>query len=110
MQNTAAQFLTAVRKREHIHPIHWLLLHLRVNFKILLFVFKSLNGLTLPYLSELLHPDAPAGCLRSADQLEVQRFKRKLGGGRAFSAASPKLWNDLYFMNYIFDKCLYCPF
>lgn len=93
MQNTAVQFLTAVRTRDHIHPIYWILVLLRVHFKIILFVFKSLNGLTLPYLSELLHPNAPAGFLRSADQLEVQWFKKKLY--RAFSAASPKLWNDL---------------
>lgn len=59
--------------------------------------------------SELLHPDAPAGCLRSADQLEVQRFKRKLRGDRTFSAASPRLWNDLYFMNYNLER-LYCAF
>ena len=33
--------------------------HFRVHVQILLFVFKSLNGLALPYLSELLRPYAP---------------------------------------------------
>ena len=66
-------------------------------FKILLFVFKSLNGLAPPYLSELLHPYAPTRSLRSADQLllEEPRSRLKYRGDRAFSVAGPKLWNDL---------------
>lgn len=101
VQNAAARLLTGSRKREHITPIlaslHWLPVHFRVHFKILLFVFKSLNGLAPPYLTELLCPHAPARCLRSADQLllEVPRSKRKLRGDRAFSIAAPKLWNGL---------------
>ncbi|XP_032879310.1 uncharacterized protein LOC116974699, partial [Amblyraja radiata] len=101
VQNAAARLLTGTRKREHITPIlaslHWLPVHFRVHFKILLFVFKSLNGLAPPYLSELLHLYAPARCLRSADQLllEVPRSKRKLRGDRAFSVAAPALWNTL---------------
>uniref|UniRef100_A0A671UVC7 Reverse transcriptase domain-containing protein n=1 Tax=Sparus aurata TaxID=8175 RepID=A0A671UVC7_SPAAU len=101
VQNAAARLLTGARKRGHITPIlaslHWLPVHFRVHFKILLFVFKSLNGLAPPYLSELLHHYAPARCLRSADQLllEVPRSKRKLRGERAFSIAGPKLWNAL---------------
>ena len=55
VQNVAARLLTGARKREHITPIlaslHWLPVHFRVHFKIVLFVFKSLNGLTRPYLS-----------------------------------------------------------
>lgn len=101
VQNAAARLLTGARKREHITPIlaslHWLPVHFRVNFKILLYVFKSLNGTAPPYLSELLHPYAPIRCLRSADQqlLEIPRSKRKLKGDRAFSIAAPRLWNDL---------------
>ncbi|XP_055499399.1 uncharacterized protein LOC129701965 [Leucoraja erinacea] len=101
VQNAAARLLTGTRKREHITPIlaslHWLPVHFRVHFKILLFVFKSLNGLAPPYLSELLHLYAPTRCLRSADQLllEVPRSKRKLRGDRAFSVAAPALWNTL---------------
>lgn len=56
VQNAAACLLTGACKREHITPIlaslHWLPVHFRVHFKILLFVFKSLNGLAPPYLSE----------------------------------------------------------
>ncbi len=85
----------------HISPIlaslHWLPVHFRIQFRILLFVFKSLNGLAPPYISELLHPYMPTRSLRSADQrfLNVPKTKRKLRGDRAFAVAAPKLWNDL---------------
>ena len=50
VQNAAARLLTRAHKREHITPIlaslHWLPVHFRVHFKILLFVFKYVNGVT----------------------------------------------------------------
>ena len=101
VQNAAARLLTCTRKHEHITPVlaslHWLPVHFRVDFKVLLFVFKALNGLAPPYLAELLHLHAPSRSLRSADQLllEVPRSKRKLRGDRAFSVAAPRLWNSL---------------
>lgn len=101
VQNAAARLLTGTRKFEHISPIlaslHWLPIHFRIDFKTILFVFKSLNGLAPPYLSELLHPYSPARSLRSADQLllSVPKTKRKLRGDRAFAVAAPKLWNAL---------------
>ncbi|XP_042352033.1 uncharacterized protein LOC121950173, partial [Plectropomus leopardus] len=101
VQNAAACLLTGTRKFDHISPIlaslHWLPIHFRIHFKILLFVFKSLNGLAPPYLSELLHPYTPSRSLRSADQLllRVPKTRLKLRGDRAFSVAAPKLWNEL---------------
>uniref|UniRef100_A0A3B3BYA6 Reverse transcriptase domain-containing protein n=1 Tax=Oryzias melastigma TaxID=30732 RepID=A0A3B3BYA6_ORYME len=101
VQNAAARVLVGARKRDHITPIlatlHWLPVNFRIHFKILLFVFKSLNNCAPPYLSELLCPYTPTRSLRSADQLllEVPRSKRKLRGERAFSICTPKLWNAL---------------
>ncbi len=101
VQNAAARHLTGTRKYEHISPIlaslHWLPVHFRITFKMILFVFKSLNGLAPPYISELLHPYMPTHSLRSADQLflNVPKTKRKLRGDHAFAVAAPKLWNDL---------------
>lgn len=52
VQNAAARLLTGTRRRNHISPVlaslHWLPVHFRVHFKILLFAFKSLNGLAPP--------------------------------------------------------------
>ncbi|XP_064205653.1 uncharacterized protein LOC135262574, partial [Anguilla rostrata] len=101
VQNAAARLLTGTRKHEHISPIlaslHWLPIHFRIHFKIILFAFKSLSGLAPPYLSELLHPYTPTRSLRSADQLllRVPKTKLKLRGDRAFAVAAPTLWNDL---------------
>ncbi len=96
----AAHLLTGTRKHEHITPIlaslHWLPIHFRVHFKIILFAFKSLNSLAPPYLSELLHFNTPSRSLRSADQLLLRepKTKWKLRGDRAFAVAAPKLWNN----------------
>ena len=69
----------------------------RINFKLLIFVFKSLNNLAPPYISEMLQPYCPPRPLRSADQLllTVPYTRLKLRGDRAFAAAAPKLWNEL---------------
>ena len=101
VQNAAACLLTCTCKYEHISPIlaslHWLPIQFQIHFKILLFAFKSLNGLAPPYLSELLHPYIPARSLRSDDQLllSVPKSKRMLRGDCAFAVSAPKLWNDL---------------
>uniref|UniRef100_A0A8C6LWY4 Reverse transcriptase domain-containing protein n=1 Tax=Nothobranchius furzeri TaxID=105023 RepID=A0A8C6LWY4_NOTFU len=101
VQNAAARFLTGTRQREHITPVlanlHWLPIHLRIEFKILVFVFKSLNNLAPGYLSELIHPYVPTRSLRSADQhlLHVPSSRCKSRGERAFSVCAPKLWNHL---------------
>lgn len=53
----AAGFLTGAARREHTTPVlnslHWLPVLFRIQCKLLLFVFKPLNGLASSYLSEL---------------------------------------------------------
>ena len=48
IQNAAARFLTCTKRCDHITPIlaalHWLPVSFRIDFKILLLVFKALNG------------------------------------------------------------------
>ena len=101
VQNATARLLTGTKKREHITPVlsslHWLPVRFRIDFKILLFVFKSLNGLAPDYLSDLIRVHQPSRALRSGSQmvLEVPRSSLKTKGDRAFSVAAPKLWNAL---------------
>ena len=49
VQNAAAYLLPGTRRREPITPIlaslHWLPVLSRIEFKVVLFVFKALNGL-----------------------------------------------------------------
>ncbi len=98
VQNAAARLLTGTRKHEHITPIlfslKWLPVRFRIEYKLLVFVFKSLNGLAPTYLDALVKRHTSA---RSSDQqlLTIPRARLKLKGDRAFSVAAPKLWNLL---------------
>ena len=103
VQNAAARLLTGTKKREHITPVlaalHWLPVHFRIDFKILLFTFKSLHGLAPSYLADLVKPYIPERALRSANQHLLIPPNRPNGlrsrGDRAFAAAAPRLWNSL---------------
>ncbi len=58
IQNTAARILTRTRNSEHITPVlrslHWLPVTFRIDFKELLLVYKSLNGLGPKYIADML--------------------------------------------------------
>jgi hypothetical protein len=101
IQNAAAHLVTRTKKYEHITPIlkdlHWLPVHQRVTFKILLFVFKALNNLAPTYLAELLEPLTHTRTLRSSNLNLLKCPKSNTGsfGDRSFSHAGPKLWNRL---------------
>ena len=98
--NTAARLVALKRKDDHITPVlkelHWLPIKFRIQFKILLLVFKSLNGMAPQYLSEKLNLRKNQGH-RSDDKklLEIPKSRVISYGDRAFSIAGPKLWNDL---------------
>ena len=102
IQNAAARIVTFTKKTDYITPVlcklHWLLVQYRIIFKILLLVCKGLNGLAPAYISELLHYRTSSRLLRSASQrlLSIPRISLKTYGDRAFSAAGPNLWNELY--------------
>ena len=103
VQNTAARIITLSRKYDHITPIlkmlHWLPIHLRIEFKILLLTYKALHGLAPVYLSELLVIQVQERSLLSANKecrLVVQTVQTNpKTGDKAFSVTAPKLWNQL---------------
>ena len=66
-------------------------------YKILLFVFKSLNGLAPEYQSDLIKLHQPSRALRSANEvlLDVPQSFKKTRGDQAFAVAAPTLWNTL---------------
>ena len=98
--NTAARQVTLGRKYDSVTPVlkelHWLPVVFRIKFKILLQVFKSLNGMAPKYLSDKLHLKTNHG-LRSdnSKQLKIPNSRLKSYGDRAFSVAGPELWNRL---------------
>lgn len=101
VQNVAARVLMLTRKRDHITPVimelHWLPVVLRIAYKILMLVYKSLNNLGPEYLEELLPYYCPPESLRSASQqfLKPATYKLETYGKRAFCYVAPNYWNTL---------------
>ena len=101
VQNCAARVITGVGRFDHITPVlndlHWLRIKERVEFKILLLVFKCLHNSGPEYLQSLLDFHRPGRQLRSANGLLLSRRRSRLVtfGDRAFSCVAPKLWNQL---------------
>ena len=88
-----------VSKFQHITPVlcelHWLPIQYRIIFKILLLVYKSLNGTSASYLAQKLHYRSHTRSLRSvSNELLIQpRSYTKTYGDRAFAVHTPKEWN-----------------
>ena len=101
VQNAAARVLTKTRMRDHITPVlaslHWLPVVFRIDFKILLLVYKARNGLAPSYLSDHVSNYVPHRHLRSAtaDLLDVPKMKYKKYGKSAFCFYGPTAWNEL---------------
>ena len=105
--SVAAASLTNCWKKEettrHFTPVlaslHWLPFQFRIQFKILLLVFETLNSMAPPYLCELLNVHCPVRALRSSKQLLLTLLKSKLKSRRdtGFSVVAHKLWNSLTF-------------
>ena len=100
--NAAARVTCLIPKFTHITPVlrelHWLPVKFRVEFKIALLVFKTLNGLASQYLSELLVVKPRTRySLRSDSEtlLVIPKVTRKTSGDRAFFHAGPTVWNAL---------------
>ena len=102
VQNAAARVLTKTKMREHITPVlaslHWLPVVFRIDYKILLLVYKALNGLAPSYLSDCLPRYVPGRHLRSsnADLLDPPpKMNYKKYGEASFCFYGPTAWNKL---------------
>ena len=101
VQNAAARLVTGTHRREHITPVlfdlHWLPIRQRIQFKLLLLVYRCIHQLAPAYLMDLVVPYVPTRSLRSAEQnlLTVKRYNLERFGRRSFSMAGPSLWNAL---------------
>uniref|UniRef100_M3XHA5 Alkylated DNA repair protein AlkB homologue 8 N-terminal domain-containing protein n=1 Tax=Latimeria chalumnae TaxID=7897 RepID=M3XHA5_LATCH len=100
VQNAAARVVKNVCRFDHITPtlreLHWLPIRWRIVFKILVLVYKALNGLGPAYLRDFLTPYVPAHPLRSesGNSLVVPRFRSKLGE-RSFAFQAATSWNAI---------------
>ena len=99
--NSAARIVSRTRKYDHITPIlmelHWLPVHYRIQYKILLLTYKALNNTAPVYISDLINLKVSSRVLRSNDKilLHVPRSNRKTYGDRAFSRTAPFAWNNV---------------
>ena len=101
-QNAAARILTRTKKFDHITPVlsklHWLPIHQRITFKILVLTWKALNGTAPEYLRDLLPLYTPSRSLRSSDKCLLTTPRTStVHGDRAFAAFAPNMWNSLPF-------------
>ena len=104
IQNSAARVVCRAPKWHDIglilRKLHWLPVCKRILFKMLLLVYKSLNGLAPEYINDLLKPYIPTRTLRSS-KLGLLRVPQAASrtcsayGDRAFSIAAPREWNKL---------------
>ena len=103
LQNSAVRVLSA-RKWVHITPVlkslHWLPMSFRINFKVLLIAFKTLNGLGPSYHTDLLFPAyEPLWTLRSSGTglLIIPTVNTGTWGEAAFQHDAPQQWTSLNF-------------
>ena len=101
LQNACARLISGTRKHDHVTPslmqLHWLPVEQRIIFKVLLLVYKALNGKAPAYLSELLDVYTPVRTLRSSSQslLTLPESHYVQTRMRDFSHRGPKEWNKL---------------
>ena len=94
--------VTGARRRDHITPVlrqlHWLPVKQRIDFKLAVMVYKSLHGFAPSYLSEdcQLVTEVGRWHLRSSDayMCTAPRTQSQMGD-RSFTAAGPRLWNNV---------------
>ena len=100
--NSAARLLCGLRPRDHVTEalinLHWLPVTGRIEFKVCVLVYKSLNGIAPSYIDDMTQPVSALQrqvtlCSAKTNDLFVPRARLRFGE-RAFIAA-PLLWNSL---------------
>ena len=100
LQNKAARIIYLIPKMQSITPflieLHWLPVKERINYKLLLLMFKIINGSSPVYLQNCVSYVNPGRHLRSvtSNKLNIPRTFRR-DGEKRFAVCAPKLWNDI---------------
>ena len=100
IQNTLARVVTNTSKFEHITPIlkklHWLPIKQRIDYKLCLLTYKTLQIQQPTYLYNSLSFPSHSLSTRSSDSsvLSIPYVRTSLGK-KAFSVIAPRLWNSL---------------
>ena len=86
VHNTAARLIARTKKTEHITSVlirlHWPPVEYRSQYKLIIYVFKTLHGLAPVYLTELVKPYISSRSLHSQSasllQVPITRTKTKV--------------------------------
>ena len=101
VQNYAARVVSRSDRRSHITTVlatlHWLPVKFRLQYKLLLLVYKSQHDELPDYLSTMFKEYVPARNLRSSNSslLCVPKTKTVKYGDKSFVNSSTVLWNAL---------------
>ena len=103
VQNSSARIVTQERLRYHesmsraLMGLNWLPVIKRIEYKLLLYTYKSLHGLAPGYFCELVVPYVSHRVLMSVklNLITVPPGKPGKYGSRSFARASANLWNSL---------------
>ena len=108
IQNQAARMLNvSIPRRNHITPIlrelHWLIIHDRINFKILLLTHKAVNNTAPEYFCDLIRMSVKSTTICTRASLDpcllcVPPIRKTCANSffdRSFAYAAPTLWNAL---------------
>ena len=89
--------ISGIKLKDHITPIlqdlHWLGVNLRISYKLMLYIYKSINGNSPSYLTQMFDmKETPVRLRQFDDQLQLMVPRtRRLGTGAAVSVNGPKL-------------------
>ena len=103
VQNCAVRLLFCQPKYTSVSHLirkaHWLPVHLRILYKVLLLTYNAMNSIGPSYISRLLPMYQPPRVLRSQNKKMIDRrstqFNYATLGGRAFHSRARSAWNDL---------------
>ena len=107
IQNQAAHMLKRIPRRNHITPVlrelHWLRIHDRIIFKILLLTHKAVNNTAPEYLCDLIRLNVKSTTIRTRASFDpcllcVPPISKTCANSffdRSFVYAAPTLWNAL---------------
>jgi hypothetical protein len=99
IQNIAARLVLPHHHLPTAHilaQLHWLPVSHRINFKFATITYNTIHNNQPEYLRSLIRFDQPARVLRSAalHKLHVPSVNKAIGQ-KAFSSASPAIWNNI---------------
>ena len=100
LQNRCARLIFQKSKWSHATPLlnqlHWLPVHERIQYRILVQTFQTISSTLPQYISSLLQPQRTSYSLRSASAPTfVVPRSHKQAGFNSFQSLAPRLWNRL---------------